>query len=245
MLSTPQGQKQPFIFEGQTFFLRGINDDVDTATVPETIWPPGGLITFPAAAATIDIVSASANDAAAGTGAQTLFLQGVDGNFDEITEVIALDGLTPVTTVREFLFINFVRNITTGSLNVNQGDITFTSGADFIQFIPALKGQAQTGAMILPNARVDGTVATVTNVMVAMGRQPSALATIEFVIRFPDGTQLVSLGFPITSEGGRFELPYSAKSQFPAGTAIDGQAAFVSSNNVLISFAAQLIWIPA
>jgi hypothetical protein len=81
--------------------------------------------------------------------------------------------------------------------------------------------------------------------MVSLGRQPSALATIEFVIRFPDGTQFVTLGFPITSEGGRFELPFQAKSQFPAGAAVDGQAAFVSSNNVLISFAVQFIWMPA
>lgn len=47
----------------------------------------------------MSIVSTSANDAAAGTGARTIVIEYLDGNLDYSFELITLNGTTPVNTV--------------------------------------------------------------------------------------------------------------------------------------------------
>lgn len=47
----------------------------------------------------MSIVSSSANDAAAGTGARTIVIEYLDGNLDYSFELITLNGTTPVNTV--------------------------------------------------------------------------------------------------------------------------------------------------
>lgn len=69
--------------EGYTHLRKfGRNTEIDTATDPEDVWGGGGLYTgFPTGAAdTVDIVSASADDTAAGSGTQTLLIKGLDEN---------------------------------------------------------------------------------------------------------------------------------------------------------------------
>lgn len=53
------------------------NSAVDTGTVPETVSPVGGLVALRSAAAVVEIVSDSAADAAAYTGAQAIKVHGL------------------------------------------------------------------------------------------------------------------------------------------------------------------------
>lgn len=92
-------------------------------------------ITFPAAAATLGVASTSVNDTSAGTGARTVLIDGLDSNYDRMTEVITLNGQTKVTTTKSFLRINDATVLTVGSLGWNEGTIyfgdstqTFTAG---------------------------------------------------------------------------------------------------------------------
>jgi hypothetical protein len=106
----------------------GKNPDVDTGTVPEDIWENGGTYTgFPAGAAeTLQVFSSSANDAAAGTGARTIRVTGLDSNYNIISETVTLNGVTPVTTSQSFIRAHTAVVLTSGSSNTafNAGNIT-------------------------------------------------------------------------------------------------------------------------
>ena len=116
----------------------GFNSTI--TTTPEDIWTPGGVLIYPTSADTLDIVSDSALDAdPAGTGARTIFVEGLDANFDEISEIISLNGLTPVVTVNSYIRLHDLTTLTAGSTGANQGTIdanSTTSGDIQNQIIP-------------------------------------------------------------------------------------------------------------
>jgi hypothetical protein len=147
---TRQGAYEPFelqVSRGQIQGHRnvtvfGFNPDVDTAQV--SVWPLPSLITFPAAAIQMTVSSTSANDTAAGTGARTVVVQGLDANYNEVTETVTLNGQTAVTMTASLLRVNYAYVRTAGSSNSAEGDIyigtgTVTSGVpatayDIIKF---------------------------------------------------------------------------------------------------------------
>lgn len=69
----------------------------------ETIWDSGGLYPWQTSASIVSLVSTSADDAFGGAGAQTIKLYGLDADWNMQDEVVELDGLTPVTTTKEYL----------------------------------------------------------------------------------------------------------------------------------------------
>ena len=107
----------------------GTNADVDTASVPEDIWGGDGLIPRPAAAESWEIVSSSASDAAAGTGARTVVLTTLDGNYGEVTQTVTLNGITAVALAGTHLRINAGRVATAGSNNGAVGTLTIRVAA--------------------------------------------------------------------------------------------------------------------
>jgi len=112
--------------------LLGYNIDLDAnGGNPQTIWsdPSSSLWVIQPTAATYTIVSDNTNDSAAGTGAQTLVLIGIDENKDEQTVVIALDGTTPVVTTEQWLGLNFAAVAGAGSSLTNEGIITIDATA--------------------------------------------------------------------------------------------------------------------
>jgi hypothetical protein len=104
--------------------LFGRNESVEGTEV--ALWEDGGAFTWPAAAATIDVVSDNAADTAAGTGARTVFIYGLDGSYNEVSETVTLAGTTPVTTVNSYLRVNWAICRTAGTSRANAGVITGT-----------------------------------------------------------------------------------------------------------------------
>ena len=82
----------------------GKNDGINSSI--ETVWAAGGLHYHPTTAGTVDIVSTSAEDTAAGDGLAVLVVEGLDADYNEVSETVNLTGLTPVTTTTEFLRVN-------------------------------------------------------------------------------------------------------------------------------------------
>jgi hypothetical protein len=117
-----------------------MNDSVGTGTYD--MWPLASVMVWPAAAATISVVSSSVNDTAAGTGARTLYIEGLDSNYLVISETITLNGATPVVTANSYLRVNYAYILTAGSGGVNAGNITGTLSANPIFYIEANQGQA-------------------------------------------------------------------------------------------------------
>jgi len=72
----------------------GFNPSV--GTTPQTIWDDGGLYPWIGSASHLTINSTDINDKAGGTGAQTLYLQGIDANYNLIDEVVKLKGTQPI-----------------------------------------------------------------------------------------------------------------------------------------------------
>lgn len=119
----------------------GRNADIDTAA--EDIWSQGGNWTPPTAARVHALVSSNAADAAAGTGARTVEIQGLDANFAMQTETVTLNGVTPVNTVGSYWIIHRMVVKTAGSGGYNVGAITATAATDatVTASIPALTNQ--------------------------------------------------------------------------------------------------------
>lgn len=106
----------------------GYNADIDTASVPEDIWEGGGVYTgFPSTVGeTITVVSTSPNDAAAGSGARTIRITGLDANYAIQSETFTLNGNTPVVGALVFTRVHTAVIVTSGSSNTafNAGVIT-------------------------------------------------------------------------------------------------------------------------
>lgn len=131
---------------------QGTNTDVDTATVPEDLVPAGGIYDWPTVQAQMEIVSTSANDSAAGTGARTVMITGLTSAFAPVSETIALNGLTPVTTVNSYYRINSLNVATVGALSSNEGEIVLRAlAAGPRRFtIPATFGRGQSCIYTVP-----------------------------------------------------------------------------------------------
>lgn len=121
----------------------GRNPVVDAAAV-EDVWDAGGSFTYQAVAVPIEIVSASANDAAAGTGARTVQVFGTDGNYLTISEIVTMNGATPVTLTQNYsrIWRAIVRTVGTGG--VNAGIITIRVVTGPVTQAQILAGNGQT-----------------------------------------------------------------------------------------------------
>lgn len=92
------GKTEPFelqVARGQVAFHKsvfkfGFNPDIDNSL--ETVWAQGGLYSYLSSATTLYISSSSTADDAAGTGARTATVSGLDANYDEVSVTVDLDG---------------------------------------------------------------------------------------------------------------------------------------------------------
>ena len=109
----------------------GHNPDVDQTEV--TIWPATGLLTHPASPTIMKISSSSASDTAAGTGARTVYVLGINGTGGYVSETVTLNGQTAVNTVNSYDAIEQLTVMSVGTGGANAGTIyagtgTVTSG---------------------------------------------------------------------------------------------------------------------
>ena len=95
---------------------------------PETVWMYGGKYQYldVGSASTLYAYSANAQDSAAGDGARTVTIQGLDNNFNEIEETVTVGG---AATTLEFLRVYRAFVATAGVSNTNEGDVLITTGA--------------------------------------------------------------------------------------------------------------------
>lgn len=92
----------------------GVNPDINGTE--ETIWTQGGDYPWPTSAAVVYVSSSSVADTSpSGTGAQTIRVFGLDANYLEIEEDIALNGQTQVATTKQYLRVYRAYVLTSGS----------------------------------------------------------------------------------------------------------------------------------
>lgn len=109
---------------GQTIkVVQGENLDVDTI-IPENLWCAGGVLEYPTSGEQLEILSSSNNDEITGIGAQSVLLTYLDTSYITQTEVIGLDGTTPVLTVATDIFrVQDLDVIAVGANGFNLGSL--------------------------------------------------------------------------------------------------------------------------
>lgn len=151
--ATRQGAYEPFelqVSRGQVDGHTALNIFGFSTAVGSTALGPvwegltisGGAYAYPSSAAQLVLVSDSASD----TSALSVQIQGLDANYAPITETIAMNGTTNVTTTNSFLRINLMT--TTNGLNV--GNITAKISSTTYAKISAGIGQTQMSLYTVP-----------------------------------------------------------------------------------------------
>ncbi len=116
----------------QVVIVTAHNPDIDTAA-EEDVWEGGGTLSYLTDAEEMDIVSTSDEDSGAGgvnpagTGVRLLKIDGLNSNYDEISENIVTDGTTAVTTTKTYLRMRSMTVLSGGSSPSNVGGISATS----------------------------------------------------------------------------------------------------------------------
>ena len=106
----------------------GYNGDIDIGT--ETIWSNGGTFVRLTSAQTLSVVSTSANDVNASTGAWNVIIYGISSSREAVIEVVPMNGTTPVITTNTYWGVNRIAVYNTGSSDANVGIITATGTTD-------------------------------------------------------------------------------------------------------------------
>jgi len=171
-----------FYFQASTGEINGLeavnkfgsNLNIDIGSTPETIWSSGGVYTFPSSSGSITVVSSSAADSAAGTGARTILVEGVDENYRKITQTFTMNGVTPVTSsINNWFRAYRAFVVTAGTGEVNAGAITIDLGATTLATIPIGLGQSQMAVFTIPENK-KGYIVSITGSILRSGNNRSA-----------------------------------------------------------------------
>lgn len=96
------------------------------------------LVYYPTVATQLKITSTSALDTATSGGLRSVRVFGLDGNWDETSEVVNLAGLSPVLTTNAFTRAYRIAGMSAGVLATNVGDIWVGTG-DVVAGVPENK----------------------------------------------------------------------------------------------------------
>jgi hypothetical protein len=138
---TVQGSYEPFelqVARGQimghsSFTIFGYNPDLDQTE--ESVWPDGGTVPHPTTANVLSVASTNQNDTVSGAGAQSVFIEGLDGNYNVISETVTMSGTSPVSTTKSYLYINQFYVTSVGSHGSNYGELTIKLGSTLYDII--------------------------------------------------------------------------------------------------------------
>lgn len=124
------------------------------AVTDHIVWPLSGApnLAVPASpGAQMAIVSDSANDAAAGTGIRQVSLIYLDGNLDQQSEIVTLNGTTPINTAAtDIRFIQCMHLYAAGSGKKAAGNISATNGGVTYSYIASGKRRCSSSARRVP-----------------------------------------------------------------------------------------------
>jgi len=219
------------IAQHQSVVVFGYNSDVDTSI--ETVWPYGGILTSPSAALQMKVSSDSANDTAAGTGARTVYIEGLDANHAVISETVTLNGQTAVLTTQSFLHVNNFYVATAGSGNSAAGSIYIGTGT-VTAGVPATVYDV---ILFDYNARITGSytvpagyTAYLEQGLFSAGQVSGSNAvTGRLVTRGQDGIRRTAA--IVTLNNGAADYAFEYPVSIPEKTTIEAQAVGAAANN--------------
>lgn len=122
-----------------TLFKFGSNSAVGTGE--ETIWDQGGLYNYLTTAATLKVSSSASGD-----NNTNVVITGLNEDYEEVTETIALAGQTPVDTTETYIRVYRAHVADGDTINgdIYVGSGTVTSGVPANKYAKIIAGQNQT-----------------------------------------------------------------------------------------------------
>lgn len=172
----------------KSIIITGNNPDIDTASVPESVWGYGGAYSFPASAAVCTFSSSSANDSSAGTGANYILIEGLNSKYEQIYETLATNGVSVVTGTSLFYRVNSVRVVSSGSGKTNAGAITVNISGSPVAYLTAGDSFSQTAVYTVP---VNHTL-FLTNTTVGVTRSSNAVINVTSKVYVPSTNTVVN-----------------------------------------------------
>jgi len=192
-----------------------------------------------ASAAAVGVASSdNTNDNAAGTGALTVRISGLDSSGDAQTADETMNGTTAVTTAETWTAVTQVQVLTTGSNNANTGSIwvgtgTFTAGVPAVRMLSMEIGHniSLSGYYVVPNAKTS----YMRQFIATVG---SSNKDVEIRIETSsDGAQWITQG-PFGLEAGDFTTNIIALPGFAAGTHVRLRAAGGAASTIVTAIIA-------
>lgn len=214
----------------------GQNNDIDTGSVPETIWSHGGVFPFIDTGIAMDLVSADAADALAGTGAQKARLTYYRTDNTEVEADFDLDGLTPVQIDNDLKICTRVEIIQTGSGKTNAGEINLVdraTGLVVYQSVEPGEGQTLSAVQICPKGKKGCVKAHTTSY--ARNQAPFGMADLRLRLRLNEGSILTKWPATISTDKPEDDKIYTTGGiEMAVGDILFWEAILVSVNDVPI-----------
>ncbi len=206
----------------------GRNLDIDTGSVPETVWGGGGLYTgHPTGSPeTVELSSDDSADTSAGTGMRTIRIYGLKTSTSTAyeTEDVTLNGTSWVSSAETWYRVNRAVGLTYGSGGTNAGGVTIrhtTTTANIFAVVPADGGQTAICCYTIPTGSTGYLVGGFVRMVRANGSPGSANCSLR--IREAGGS-----GF---RAGMLFDVSHSASAQLGQ---IPGETIFQGGDDVKV-----------
>lgn len=160
------------------------NNSVGTSLIP--VWENATTYTFPASALTMTLVSTSASD----NSTARVVISGLTTAYVAVSETVALNGVTGVTTVNTYLRINsMVLTVAGSGQTTNVGTITAKNGATTYAQINVGIGKTQMSIYSVPA----GFTMYALNINAFQGDSASGYVNYRIQSRIDTGPQLTVL----------------------------------------------------
>lgn len=222
----------------------GYNPDVD-AGVEETVWTYGGLYAHLASPSVLRVSSDSTSDTAAGTGARTVFVEGINGTGAEASEIVTLNGQTAVDTTHTYTEINRVIVMSAGSGGANAGNLYVGAGvvtagvpASVYGHILAGYNQSIMGHYQIPASHT----AYMLRGSISSGTEGNNGYVLGKLIVRDATTGINRVAAAVTFAASKVDFDFSYPVQIPAGSCVTARA-FTNKNDDQISSYFQILLI--
>ena len=174
----------------------------------------------------------------AGTGARTVFIEGLDGDYNVVSETVTLNGQTAVNTTNSYLYVNQFYVVTVGSGGQNAGIIyagtgTVTSGvpATIYDLIAAGFNQRTTAHYCVPA----GYTGYMTRWTITTGQASGSTAiTVYYKQHGPDN--ILRVDAVATLNNGSVEYDYDPPFRILEKNCVGASAIGTANNNFASSF---------
>jgi hypothetical protein len=199
-------------------FKFGVQDSVQN--VEQTVWEYGGIYTYPTTAVVMTVTSSVG---ATDNGCE-IAVNGLDENYNEVTEVLTLSGAGTATTTTTF--IRVFRGYVAGSQDTT-GNITIGNGANVYSYVNA-DNQTLQAFYTIPagyTARLLQTDHTIST------EQNNKFGQIRIIVRRPNGVFRTQESFTI--DNGSISRVYSTPIYIPEKSDIEVRAIASGANAFL------------